>query len=93
MFGLSSEIYKQIIEITKKYECKFILFGSRARGDYKVNSDIDIAIVGDINEKTEFLIKNDLDLLDIPYQIDIVFMQKDIKKELKEIIEKEGVEL
>ena len=93
MFGLSNIIYEQIVKIARKYEYKIILFGSRARGNYKANSDIDIAIVGECNEKTEYLIKNDFDLLDIPYQIDIVFVKKGIKKELQEAIEKEGVEI
>lgn len=93
MFGLSGIIYEQIIKIARKYEYKFVLFGSRARGNYKTNSDIDIAIIGEIDDKTEYLIKNDFDLLDIPYQIDIVFVKKGIKKELQEAIQKEGVEI
>lgn len=93
MFGLSNKIYEQITAITKQYNCKFVLFGSRARGDYKENSDIDIAIFGKIDENTEYAIKNSFDLLNIPYTIDIVFVDKGIKEELKKSIKKEGVEL
>lgn len=93
MFGLPEKIYKQIIEITKQYNCKFVLFGSRARGDYKENSDIDIAIFGKIDEKTEYAIRNSFDLLNIPYTIDIVFVDKGIKEKLENSIKKEGVEL
>lgn len=93
MFGLSNKIYEQIINITKQYNYKFVLFGSRARGDYKENSDIDIAIFGKIDEKTEYSIKNSFDLLNIPYTIDIVFVDKGIKEELVNSIKKEGVEL
>jgi len=93
MFGLSEKTYKEIIDITKMYECKFILFGSRARGDYKENSDIDIAVEGNINEKMEYSIRNKFDLLNIPYTIDIIFLSKETKEELKEAIKKEGVEL
>lgn len=93
MFGLSNNIYNQILYIVKKYNYKFILFGSRARGDYKENSDIDIAILDEIDEKTEYKIRNEFDLLDIPYTIDIVFIKRGIKKELKESIEREGVKL
>ena len=93
MFGLSEKIYKDIIDITKMYECKFILFGSRARGDYKENSDIDIAVEGNINEKMEYSIRNKFDLLNIPYTIDIIFLSKETKEELQEAIKKEGVEL
>ena len=93
MFGLSEKIYNQIIEITKQYNCKFVLFGSRARGDYKENSDIDIAIFGKADEKIEYSIRNSFDLLNIPYTIDIVFVDKGIKNELENSIKKEGVEL
>lgn len=93
MFGLSEKIYNQIKEITKQYNCKFVLFGSRARGDYKENSDIDIAIFGKIDEKIEYSIRNSFDLLNIPYTIDIIFVDKGIKEELENSIKKEGVEL
>ena len=93
MFGLTSKTYEKILNVVKKHKCKFILFGSRARGDYKANSDIDIAVLGKIDEKTEYAIRNSFDILDIPYTIDIVFIDRGIKKELEEKIKKEGVEL
>lgn len=93
MFGLSNKIYEQIINIIKRYDYKFMIFGSRARGDYKENSDIDIAVLGKINERDEYLIRNSFDLLDIPYTIDIIFVDKGIKKQLEASIRKEGVEL
>ena len=93
MFGLSKRIYEQIISIIKKYDLKFVIFGSRARGDYKVNSDIDIAVFGKIDEKNEYDIRNEFDKLDIPYTIDLVFVEKGIRKELEESIKKEGVKL
>lgn len=93
MFGLSNKIYEQIINIVSKYNCKFVLFGSRARGDYKKNSDIDIAVLNEVDEKTEYAIRNSFDLLEIPYTIDIVFVRKGIKEGLEEAIKKEGVEL
>ena len=39
-FGLNEKVYKQILESCKKYTYEFLIFGSRARGDYRVNSDI-----------------------------------------------------
>lgn len=93
MFGLSDRIYNEILDIVKKYNYKFIIFGSRARGDYKQNSDIDIAILGKVDLKEEYKIRNEFDLLNIPYTIDIIFVDNGIRKELQESIEKEGVEL
>ncbi len=94
MFGLSEERYEQIIRVVKnnnKY--KFELFGSRARGDYKNNSDIDLAIFENVEKQDEFKIRNEIDLLDIIYMVDLVFVNKNTKEELLDSIEKEGVEL
>ena len=92
MFGLSNEIYEMIINIVKKYEYNFILFGSRARGDYKKNSDIDIAIE-QVGEEDIYKIQNDFDLLDIPYTFDLVFIKENTNKDLLESIKNEGVKL
>ena len=36
-FGLRKEIHEKIKEVVKRYEYIFLIFGSRARGDYKDN--------------------------------------------------------
>jgi predicted nucleotidyltransferase len=92
-YGLSNEIYLQIQNIIKKYNMyTFKLFGSRARGNFKINSDIDIAVIGNVSKEDEFKILNDFDLLEIPYTIDIVFVNKIQKQELLNSILKEGVD-
>lgn len=91
-YGLSEISYKKIKEVIDKYSnYEFIVFGSRARGDYKNGSDLDIAVVGNIDEKEQFNILNSFDLLDIPYMIDIVFICKLEKKELIEAIKRDGI--
>lgn len=93
-FGLKDEIYKKIVKIAEdnnKY--KFKIFGSRARGDYRENSDIDIAIFENLNKEDEYKIRNEIDLLDIIYKIDLVFIDKKTKAELVKEIRKEGVDL
>lgn len=92
-FGLSEETYKKIKYVVEKYpQYMFKVFGSRARGDYKQSSDIDIAIIGDIEGNDRFLILNDIDLLDIPYTVDIVFVGDLKKVELLDSINREGVD-
>lgn len=94
MFGLSENVYEQIMNVVKNNNgYKFKIFGSRARGDYRNNSDIDLAIFENVNEQDEFKIRNEIDLLDIVYMVDLVFVDKNTKQELLESIEKEGVEL
>lgn len=92
-FGLSDNAYneiKKVINNNKDYSFK--LFGSRARGNYKKTSDIDIAIFENVSNEDEYKIRNDFDELDIIYKIDLVFVDKKIKKELLNSILKDGVD-
>lgn len=45
--GIKQNVVEEIIQLAEKYGLeKVILFGSRARGDYKERSDIDLAFCG-----------------------------------------------
>lgn len=91
-YGLSENVYNKIKNIVLKYSnYQFKIYGSRARGNYKKESDIDIAIEGNVNEKDKMKILNDFDLLDIPYMVDIVFLNDLQKQELIASIIKEGI--
>lgn len=91
-FGLTEETYKKIKDVVNKYqEYTFKVFGSRARGDFKNNSDIDIAVEGEVNREKQIEIMNSFDLLDIPYMVDIVFICELQKEELIESIKRDGV--
>ena len=86
-FGLSDDIYEKIKKIADKYnKYKFKIFGSRARGDYRSNSDIDIAIEGNIDKKDKFNIVNEFDMIDMVYTMDIVFIEDITKKEFLDSI-------
>ena len=69
--NLSNSIINEIIDISKKYYGinKVVLFGSRARGDNELKSDIDLAVFGcedfinfyfDCQEKIDTLLKFDI---------------------------------
>lgn len=93
-YGLEEEIQKQIKSIVNKNsKFKFKLFGSRARGDYKRTSDIDIAIFENVDKEQEYKIRDEFDKLDIIYKIDLVFVNENIKKELLSSIIRDGVDL
>lgn len=92
MYGLSEEIFEKIKNIVNKFDYQFILFGSRARGDYKLNSDIDIAIEN-VKEEDMYIIQNEFDLLDIPYTFDLVFVKENTNIDLLQSIKNEGVNL
>ncbi len=95
-FGLEEKTIKDIIEILKRYkEVESVrIFGSRARGDYKKASDIDIALFGEnltffINTKIFY----EIDDLYLPYKIDLInFNSIGSENKIKDNILKEGVE-
>lgn len=91
-FGLNEQTYLKIKNILNKFKYKFLIFGSRARGDYRKQSDIDIAVLEPVSDKEKIKIKDELDKLNIIYFIDIVFADECSKKELVDSIKKEGVE-
>lgn len=93
-FGLPKEVLEQIKEVVnknKKY--KFKIFGSRAKNTYKKTSDIDIAVFENVDKEDEYKIRNEFDLLDIIYKIDLVFINEHIKPKFLDEINKEGVEI
>lgn len=91
LFGLRNEIVEELKCIAQKYDYDFYVFGSRARGDYKRNSDIDIAVVGNVQDDEKIKIQIDFDSIDMEYMLDVVFVEDLTNRELIKNIEKEGV--
>ncbi len=86
--GIREQVIKEITNFAKKYDVtKVVLFGSRAREDFKRTSDIDLAASGgnfdrfalDVNEETSTLL-----------MFDIADLDREMQPELREAIEKEG---
>lgn len=86
--GIQETVLAQIRDLAKKYELeRVILFGSRARGDYKKTSDIDLAVSGgnitlftlDVEEETSTLLF-----------FDVVNLDGSVQEELRKSIEEEG---
>ena len=69
------------------------LFGSRAKGSARKNSDIDLAIDGISNLLQIEQIATDLDELPLPYQFDLQSLQGISNAALKRHIERVGIEL
>ena len=91
-FGLSEDVINKIKKIVNKYsKYQFKIFGSRVKHTYKETSDIDIAIFSDVSKEDEYKIKNEFDLLDIIYKIDLVFINKNTREDFLNEIKKEGV--
>jgi predicted nucleotidyltransferase len=71
-----------------KYLEKVILYGSRAKGNYKDGSDIDITLLGkQLTLKTVCALEEALDELYLPYTFDIsIFTQIDNDDLIKHIL-------
>ena len=87
--GIKTEVIDEIISFAKKHDIHcVILFGSRARGDFKRTSDIDIAASGgdfdrfalDVDEETSTLL-----------EFDIIDLDKPVREELLDSIKREGI--
>ena len=91
---LDERIEKDLCGIFKTYPAitKVVLFGSRARGDYKYNSDIDLCIFSEGISHLDFS-KMSLDIEDIKTALsfDLIEFEKLIKAELINNILNEGV--
>lgn len=70
---------------------KLILFGSRARGDNKANSDIDLAIFPLPEFDKQGHLSSDIDDLNTLLKIDVVFINENTDKKLIKNIERDGV--
>lgn len=91
MYGLSEKIMEKFRKIKEMYSLEICLFGSRARGDYKYNSDIDIAIINPkISSDKKYKIMDEFDKIDSEYKIDLVFIQDIKNEEFLNSIKKEG---
>ncbi len=75
LYGVPVKIFQSIVATIYKNKKikKVVLFGSRAKGNYKKGSDIDIAVFSKNLSYNEFMkIKVDLAELMIPYTIDAI---------------------
>ena len=95
-FGISDNIINSIIlvlESNSKVDKAFV-FGSRAKGNYRDASDIDLAITGiDLNFDDVLQLGVKLDDLNLPYKIDLINYHTIKEPDLKDHIDRVGIEL
>jgi predicted nucleotidyltransferase len=93
-FGLSDTTVAAIREVFADYPSiiSAVLYGSRAMGNFKPGSDIDLTLIGhDLNLSLVSEIAARLEELPIPYQIDLTAWEHIDHTPLKEHIERVGV--
>lgn len=93
-FGLSQETTALINTVFYKFPKikEVVLFGSRAMGNYKPGSDIDLAIFSDSLVHQDLMnILQDLEDLELLYEIDCIDYNKIKEPALKEHINLVGI--
>lgn len=93
MFGLTDRDREIIIEVLRRYPdvTEAIIYGSRAMGNYKPRSDIDLALKGHLNKDTALNISAELnERSSLPYQFDVIAYSDITLKSLIEHIDLHG---
>lgn len=93
--GLSPETIKKINAVFARYPKIQIvkLYGSRAKGNFRHGSDIDLTIMGDSLSASQLPgIETELDDLLLPYKIDVSLFRQIEHSDLVDHIERVGIE-
>jgi len=94
LYGLQNTTIEAINSVFREYQNidEVVLYGSRAKGDYKTGSDIDLVLKGEELSLTDLLsIENELDDLMLPYKIDVSLYHQINNSELIEHIQRVGM--
>lgn len=92
-FGLSEKVIDNINSVFRRFPGvdEVILYGSRAKGNFRTGSDIDLTIKGHkIDLSTLYKIERDLDDLMLPYHIDLSILHQIDNPELLGHIQRVG---
>ena len=93
MFGLKTSTINQINTVFARYDAvqEVVLYGSRAKGNYKRGSDIDLTLKGvGLNLQTLNRVDFELDDLPLPYTFDLSIYDQIDNVDLLQHIERVG---
>jgi predicted nucleotidyltransferase len=94
LFGLDESTRCKVKQVLDQHHDidEVVIYGSRAKGNYRPGSDIDISLKGEglTLEKLNQIV-HEIDDLDLPYRFDISIYQQIDNIELVEHIDRVGV--
>lgn len=95
-YGLNQSDITNIISVLQQNEkiTKIILFGSRAKGNFRAGSDIDLALIG-VDLKLNDIIDATIEIekLNLPYKFDLIIYNRIQENDLIEHIDRVGIVL
>jgi predicted nucleotidyltransferase len=92
-FGLPEKLIEKIINILQNHSevVEAIIYGSRAKGNFKEGSDIDMVLIGEkLTEEIRNQIFWKIDELNSPYTLDLSIYHEITSAELIEHIDRVG---
>lgn len=85
--GIKPNVMQEIMMLAKKHQIKqLIIFGSRARGDFRKVSDIDLAVKGGNVARFTVDLEDTATLL----EFDVIDLEKPVNPDLLNSIKEEG---
>ena len=92
MFGIYPESYAKIQEILRSYHSidEVLIYGSRAKGNYREGSDIDLTLKGSADSNDVSNLINDFNDSSLPYLFDISIYDNLTSESLKSHIDRVG---
>ncbi|MEM8894189.1 MAG: nucleotidyltransferase domain-containing protein [Bacteroidota bacterium] len=72
-FGLKESTIRKVKAVFQSYPGveSVLIYGSRAKGNYQIGSDIDLTLKGENLSSKLFSIENGIDDLLLPYKVDL----------------------
>ena len=95
-FGLSQITMEKISSVIERFPevDEAIIYGSRAKGDYREGSDIDLTLIGnELDHDLLLTLMVELDTLMLPYKIDLSIQSQIKNNDLIEHIKRVGQRL
>jgi predicted nucleotidyltransferase len=92
-FGLDEKDIQAISEVLNHHKqiSRAIIYGSRAKGNFRPSSDIDLTLEGDnLDLNLLYTVENELDDLLMPWKIDLSILRKIENPDLVDHIQRVG---
>ncbi|HEY3370306.1 MAG TPA: nucleotidyltransferase domain-containing protein [Prolixibacteraceae bacterium] len=93
-YGLNENTIDQIRQVFSRYPeiGQALLYGSRAKGNFKTGSDIDLTLIGDqLNQKILNKIEDDIDELMLPYSFDLSILKQVSNQDFVDHVNRVGI--
>ena len=92
-FGLSDTVVEELQDVFRRHANieKVLIFGSRSKGNYRVGSDIALALIGKNIDYRQLLdISMEIDDLELLYSIDLLDYQTKVGTPIGDHIDRVG---